>query len=332
MADERRRDFLARASRAGLGLGLLRSPLARGESQPRATAFRGRVVIARDVTLASGAPQEHAALVQKLLDAAVVRLSGAQDPVVAWRSLFRPRERIGIKVNSLGLPTQPVVAYAIAECLTRAGVAPQRIVIWDRLDVELDRVGYRINRSGSGVRCRGTDVDGVGQGYDPNLMLSGAVGSCFSRIVTEEVDALISVPVLKDHNLAGVSLGLKNFYGAIHNPNKYHDNNCDPYVADLAAHPQIRAKWRLTVCDATRAQFHAGPGRAPQYGWDFGGLLLAADGVAADAVGAALIEEQRQRHGLPTLAKDGRSPKHIASAAARGLGEADLGKIERVEV
>ena len=35
---------------------------------------------------------------------------------------------------------------------------------------------------------------------------------------------------------------------------------------------------------------------------------------------------------MKPLAEDGRPPKYIATAAARGLGEADLAKIERVEV
>ena len=87
---------------------------------------------------------------------------------------------------------------------------------------------------------------------------SGRIGSCFSRIVAEQVDALICVPVLKDHSLAGVSLGMKNYYGAIHNPNKYHDDHCDPFIVDVVSHRFIRSKWRLTVCDATRAQCHAG--------------------------------------------------------------------------
>ena len=108
----------------------------------------------------------------------------------------------------------------------------------------------------------------------------------------EEVNALISVPVLKDHNLAGVSLGMKNFYGAIHNPNKYHDHNCDPYVSDVVSHRYIAPKWRLTVCDATLAQYHAGPGRHPGFAWPFGGLIVSNDVVAADAVAADVLEAQ----------------------------------------
>jgi uncharacterized protein (DUF362 family) len=150
--------------------------------------------------------------------------------------------------------------------------------------------------------------------------------------VAEEVSALICLPVLKDHNLAGASLGMKNFYGAIHNPNKYHDQNCDPYVADVVAHRFIAPKWRLTVCDGTRAQYHAGPARHPGFAWPFGGLIVGADFVATDAVAADLLDAQRRAKGLKSLAEENRPPKHIATAAAMGLGEADLSRIERIAV
>ena len=192
--------------------------------------------------------------------------------------------------------------------------------------------GYKLNQSPRGVQCRGTDAERYGSGYQTAIESSGRIGSCFSRIVAEEVTALICVPVLKDHNLAGASLGMKNFYGAIHNPNKYHADNCDPFVADVVAHRFIGPKWRLTVVDATRGQYHAGPARHPAYAWPFGGLIVGADFVAVDAVAADLLDAERQTRGLKSLADDKRPPKHIATAAARGLGTAELSRIERVEV
>ena len=53
------------------------------------------------------------------------------------------------------------------------------------------------------------------------------------------------MPLLKDHDGAGVSIALKNMYGVIHNPNKYHPNGCNPYVADVNMLPDIRTKMRL---------------------------------------------------------------------------------------
>jgi len=94
-----------------------------------------------------------------------------------------------------------------------------------------------------------------------------------------------------------VTLGMKNFYGAIHNPNKYHDQNCDPYIVDAVSHRYVARKWRLTICDGVRAQYNAGPGAHPGFAWPFGGLLLGRDFVAVDAVGADWLEPAARKRG-----------------------------------
>ncbi len=334
-----RRRFLAQAGAIAAGLTLPVGRMLGDDQEPRRA--RSRVILARDEALVKGKLDEHRELLVKLLDAAMQKLTDAADAPAAWRKLFGPKDRVGIKVNTLGLSTQPAVVDAIVAGLRQAGVPAEQIIIWDRLDAELARAGYRLSKSGSGVQCRGTDAEragrrtaaeGPGRGYDERIETSGQIGSAFSRIVTQDVSVLISVPALKDHNLAGVSLGLKNFYGAIHNPNKYHDHNCDPYVADVVSHPHIRGKWRLTVCDGTRAQYNAGPGPHPGFAWPFAGLIVSNDVVAADAVAADLLDGQRKEKGLKSLVDDGRPAKHIATAAARGLGEGELSKIDRIEV
>jgi uncharacterized protein (DUF362 family) len=326
-----RREFLAQVGAAAVGAALT-GPAVAEVASSRKGKPSPRVVIARDEALTRGQVREHGERLQKLLDAAMPRLTGAPDAASAWRQLFHPKDRIGIKVNTLGLSTQPAVVDAVVAGLRQGGVPAENIIIWDRFDVELTRAGFRPNRSSQGVLCYGTDAERVGSGYQSQVEISGQIGSCFSKIVAEQVNALICVPVLKDHNLAGVSLGMKNFYGAIHNPNKYHSHNCDPYVADVVSHRFIAPKWRLTVCDATRAQYHAGPGRNLEFAWPFGGLIVSTDFVAADAVAADLLEAKRKSEGLPSLAEEQRPPKQIATAGARGLGVADLSRIERIEV
>ena len=325
-----RREFLAQAGLAAAATVVPGAPLL-GAFLGEPPETKTRVVVARDEALTRGKIDEHRELLRKLLDAAVRKLTGAPDVTAAWQGLVNPEARVGIKVNALGLSTQPAVADAVVAGLRRAGVRAENIIIWDRFDVELTRAGFKLNKSRGGVQCRGTDAEAIGSGYQRRIESSGEIGSCFSRIAAEQVDALICVPVLKDHNLAGVSLGMKNFYGAIHNPNKYHDRNCDPYIADVIAHRFIGPKWRLTVCDATRAQYHGGPAFHPGFSWPFGGLIVSNDFVAADAVAADLLEAQRKIKGLRSLAEEGRPATHIATAGARGLGVADLAGIERLE-
>jgi len=332
-----RREFLTQVGAVTAGAALGGIAALGCAAQPRGANQRSDrsvpcVAIARDDTLTRGRVREHGVLLRKLLDAAMLKVTNASDATAAWRSLFRPSDRVGIKVNTLGLSTQPAVVDAIAAGLLQAGLAAENIIIWDRFDTELTAAGFRLNKSKRGVQCRGTDAERYGSGYQDEIESSGRIGSCFSKIVAEEVDTLICVPALKDHNLAGVSLGMKNFYGAIHNPNKYHDHNCDPYVADVVSHRFIARKWRLTVCDGTRAQYNAGPALHPGFAWPFGGLIVGSDFVAADAVAADLLETQRKTKGLKSLAEDKRPPKHIATAAARGLGVDDLSRIKRIEV
>jgi len=326
-----RRQFLAQIGVATAGAALPRGQwlsAARGEAPERSS----RVIIARDDALAGGSVDEHRDLLRKLLDASMQRLSGARDAAAAWRRWFKPTDRVGIKVNTLGHSTQPAVVDAVVSGLRQADVPAENIIIWDRFDAELDKAGFKLSRAAQGVKCYGTDAEAIGSGYQSNIETSGQIGSSFSRIVAEQVDVLISVPVLKDHNLAGVSLGMKGFYGAIHNPNKYHDDNCDPFIVDVVSHRFVRPRWRLTVCDATRAQCHGGPPKHPGYAWAFGGLIVGTDFVAVDAVGADLLEAERKARGLKSLAEENRPPRHIATAGVRGLGVADLAKIERVEV
>ena len=141
--------------------------------------------------------------------------------------------------------------------------------------------------------------------------------------------APINVPVLKDHDPAGVSIGLKNFYGAIHNPNKYHDNNYTIHCY-LNIHPYINDKLRLIACDALTLLYQGGPANNPQHAIDYCGLLVSQDPVALDRIGVNLIEEARKEKGLPTLKEAGREPIHVATAAQRGLGTDDLKGIEWV--
>jgi uncharacterized protein (DUF362 family) len=271
-----------------------------------------------------------AKLLSQMVEQAICKLTGLIDATEAWASLFSPRETIGIKVNALGgrnICTHHEVAYTVAGQLTRTGIKPSQIIIWDRLSSELAKGGYTVRRNADDIQCYGTDTN-----YEHTPEFAGSIGSCFSRIIAQQCDAIISIPVLKDHDLAGISVNLKNFYGAIHNPNKYHDNGCNPYVADLNSHPYIKNKIRLIICDGLVGQYNGGPGFKPQWSWHYNGLLLSRDPVAIDQVGLQLIEEQRGLNGLPSLTEAGRYPAYIKTAEQLNLGFADPNKIVKIEL
>lgn len=257
--------------------------------------------------------------VRKFLDKGIIKLTGSLSPVQGWKFLFSTGDKVGIKLSCL--PGKPLsssrsIVKAVIGGLISAGVRENNIIVWERSNRELRKAGFPV--SFKGVRVYGTDHYERG-GYSSDIEFSGSVGTCFSKIMYE-VDALINIPVLKDHDLSGISCSMKNFYGAIYNPNKFHSNNCDPYIAELNAHPLIKKKLRLVICDASRIQINNGPAYFPKYANDYGSVLMGTDQVSIDLTGWKIIESERKKAGLNSLKDSGREPKYIATAAKLGIG------------
>jgi uncharacterized protein (DUF362 family) len=304
------------------------APLPGPQPSPASAPARPIVYRARREGLASDKGLIDAARLNDALGSAIARSLGEGKPVDALRRTFRSSDVVGIKVNTIAgrkLSPHPELVLLIAGWLQEAGVPARNILIWDRTDQELVKAGFTLNRSGSGVRIFGTNED-----YDWKPREWGPNGSCFSKALVSEMTALINVGVLKDHELAGVAGGMKNWYGAIQNPNKCHEDGCHPYVAHLAAYPLIRDKLRLTVIDGITAQCNAGPAYSPRWAWPWQGLLASTDPVALDTVAMKVIEDRRKELNLPSLADEKRAPKWLAEAGKLGLGEADPTRI-RVE-
>ena len=352
--DTPRRDFLRRL--LGLGAGLVGlTPAGCQGRDPKSSATapltaetpavpapltstassRPKVVVIRHRHCFASPGQPAPQALREMLEGALCELTGAGSITPAWSTFFRPEDRVGLKLNCLAgrnLSSRPELSAAIAQGLVEAGIPGSQIIAWDRTDRELREAGYTIRTHGPDWHCFGTDNPQAG--YERELTLNGSIGGLLSTILTRQITAQINIPVLKDHGLAGISGNMKNNYGCIHNPNKYHDNHCDPYVADLNALPGLRDKQRLVVCDATTVQYHAGPAFKPQWAEPYGALLAATDPVAIDAVGAHIIAQLREAHNLPSLAEEERPAQHITTAAAAPyhLGVCDVAKIERVEL
>ncbi len=307
--------FSRRELAALLGLGL-----AAAGNGGAAAPLRGRVGVAPVKPGRLGAGEAGEAVAR-----AVRAATGARTAEAGLRALFSPEDTVGIKLNCLagrGMSPRPEVVLAFARLLARAGVRPERIVLFERSTRELRRAGF--------TDCAPFSCEGIDNRWDPEIRTSGQIGSLFARLVTRECTALVSFGVLKDHDLAGVSAGMKNWYGVIHNPNKYHDDNCDPFVADVFRCPVVRDRFRLTVLDAGTAQYDGGPAYRPSATWPLGLVAVSADPVAVEAWGWRVIDAERKRRGLPPLAAADRTPRWIATAARYGLGEGDPAKVREV--
>jgi uncharacterized protein (DUF362 family) len=268
------------------------------------------------------------ATARSAVEAAVAAAVGVENSRDAAGRLFRPDDTVGIKVNCLAGPNlspRVELVEALVDLMAGAGVDRNRIIVFERSSRELRRAGFTVRTGGGPYICLGIDND-----YDRLPQDSGAIGSCFARLVSSRCSALVSFGVVKDHDLSGVSAGMKNWYGVIHNPNKYHDNGCDPYIADVARHPYIRGKLRLTVLDGVVAQFHGGPAYRPGSTFELGMVAASTDPVAADLWAWRVIDAERARRGLPTLEDADRPVRYLATAAERDLGVADPARLRLV--
>ncbi len=329
----KRREFLKTSVQAGSALCLGFTGLPTGFRSPTFSLNQNAIVVAEDHLVRDSNDKLLGDQVGRLLQRAMENLMQVSKAELAWRKLFGEDDVVGIKVNCLagkGISTHFELVEAIIDGLRSAGVVEKNIIIWDRSSHDLEKAGYRIQTDRNRVQCYGTER----VGYTYRVYEFGEIGSCLSKILAEKCTAIINVPILKDHGIVGMTNALKNFFGAIHNPNKYHDQRGDPYIADVNALSEIRSKVRLIVSDALTAQCEGGPPFMPQWSWFPNRLLVGFDPVAIDALGWQMIETKRREKGLPSLKAAGREPSYIATAAdeRHRLGCKDVSKIRIVRV
>ena len=259
----------------------------------------------------------------KMLDHGITRLTGLNDANEAWLALFKPQERIAIKVNTIdgsSYWTHAVLVKALTDRLAAAGIPAENLLVYDRMDDELMHAHFTINRDGPGVRCSGTNgrysqketVAGVKAGVSD--LLSG-------------VDALINLPLAKSHGMAGFSFAMKNHYGTINNPGSYH--NGDKLVnglAELNALPVIREKTRLVIGDILEACTS---------NWNTAkrgdSLMMSFDPVAHDTAGLAYFASLQQAGGINPNFTNQRASQYLAKAAELGYGANNPDKIDLIE-
>ena len=128
-----------------------------------------------------------------------------------------------------------------------------------------------------------------------------------------ECDCLINVPILKHHGLAGLTMGMKNWFGAIGGRRGQLHQDIDTTVVDLAAF----FKPKLTILDAYRILLRNGPRGGSLKDVELKKTVIAGtDPVAVDAYGVKLFGGNSQKFGFLKIGK------------SRGLGEYDLRKIK----
>lgn len=303
-----RRGFLRLAAAAAGGLALRPS---------RARAFEGELIMppgadaSRVVQVTSAhatdGPTVHRTVLGEMLDQALTTLTGKGSATTAWRSLLGTARVIGLKFNRSGqtvIGTTETVAEVLVASLSNAGWPPEQVVCIEAPDGTADRLGTTRPRPG----------------FDPYPTDFGSGSDQFATVLTQ-IDALVSVPFLKTHNIAGLTASLKNLsHGLVKHPARYHAQGCAPFVGDIVAAPPIRSKLRLVVIDGLRVVFTGGPTASVERLSDAGILAVSTDPVAADAVGLSLLNGIRRRQALPQLAQSPSDIPYLAASHRSGLG------------
>ncbi|HLK66243.1 MAG TPA: DUF362 domain-containing protein [Bryobacteraceae bacterium] len=356
-----RRDIWKYSAIAGaVTLGLPRSKAA--TSKPGMPGpFPGLVVgVEHPGVIANGIYQ--ADPVRKVMEKGMTALTGAPSWAEAWRSLFEKGDVVGIKVSPVGgrtLCSDATVMHSILDGLKEAGVTGGDVIVYNRyrqetLDAGIDQwvpKGVRMEFGSKAYNDTQLDMDG----YDPDHYMEIALikpgenwsdphfrRSYVARTITRQVNKFINLPVLKHHQSAGVTIALKNMsHGMVNNVNRSHltptANACGMFIPSVVSLPVIREKAVLHICDAVKASYHGGPPARPQFMWEHKTIYFATDPVALDKTGLKVIDAQRTKMGMPSIAlskPDDASHflncqvEHIEIAGSLGLGVFDDKKIQ----
>jgi uncharacterized protein (DUF362 family) len=358
----RRREFLA-------GAVSLHAMAASAQTSSKAAAsplampgkHRGRVVaVAHPGSIVSG--QYQAEPVRQMMRRGMTELTGAGGWEEAWKQFVTPGEVVGIKVNPVGGPlcvSAPEVLREIIAGLNAAGIPNKDIVVYDRYRDQFLKVGFD-KWLPAGVRWSSAvkDYDPIQhaiEGYDPDHYVDMALThpgedvssltarrSYAARYITREVDKVVNLCLLKDHQSAGITMALKNLsHGMVNNVARSHStsslNACGAFIPAVVALPVIRNKAVLHIGDGVKGLYNGGPPALPQFLWEHKTMYFSTDPVAMDRIGWEVIDAQRVKMGMKTLAEAlpdkfstfvRRQPEHVDIAGALGLGEWDRKKIE----
>ena len=296
---------------------------------------------------------------QEMIKTGMLNLTGVRNISDAWRMFVTPQDRIGLKINPVAgalLSTSAEVVRAVIQQLEDAGIPKKNISIWDRREFEMLEVGFTKSNF-PGIEIIGTErKDDKGSFYDANkvlyseqmidknwyywadteekydaetlpYMINEGKFSYFSNIVTQKVDKIINIPILKNAG-STVTLCLKNLaYGSVSNTGRLHKELWSETCAEVCAFPPLRDKVVLNIVDGIKGCYNGGPGANEQFITDYKTILVGTDPVAVDRIGYEIVlkkrlEEKIQKEESP------RGRVFLTLAENLKLGIADLNKIE----
>lgn len=262
---------------------------------------RSRVVDIRSNVVLRGSVVDEISLT-RILDRGIRVLTDAPSTTEGWRIVLGEAQRIVLKFNSVGahvINTTATMARTLVQALSTAGYKPADLTLVEAPDYLGKDLGTRPPEPGWGAPIP------VGDNMEPIVNYWHAA------------DAVINVPFLKTHQIAGMSGAMKNLsHAVIRHPALYHGGGCSPYIGQVIGNKTISSKLKLNVVNALRVVIRNGPEAVEGDLFEHSGLLLGYDPVAVDTVGLALLTSRRKQ----LRAQQPIDVHYLHSAAAQGVG------------
>src|SRR2546421_5576154 len=294
-------------------------------------------------------------VVREMVNRLVLAVTGQSDVGRAGASLVSPKDRVGIKICAAGgelFTTHHAIVNAIVDGLAAAGHPRSGIIVWDRSLGGIKEAGYRPSSDGYQLKSIVPH-----DGYDAKAVLSAPlVGkliwgdfeyagniekmplvaeaeatsnvSHFSKIISNEVDKVINVPVMSVSETNGIA-------GCIYNMTIPNIDNWRRFaqgsrfgaesLAEIYANPLIAKKVVFNLMDGLIAQYAGGPQPQPNYAIHHATLYASRDPVALDATALKYFEQWRARGSLPAI---GPVAAYVSYASQIGLGNSAPNRIE----
>ena len=215
----------------------------------------------------------------------------------------------------LAATTNPEVMTAVIELCQEAGA--KKIKIADHTIHDARRC-FALTGAGAVAQKTGAELIHPRSSMMRDMKIQGNrldVWPVFVPII--EADKVINLPVAKVHVLSDLTLGMKNWIGAVGGRRNALHQDIHQTVVDLAQF----FKPTVTLIDATRIMIANGPSGGRESDVAAGNrLILSNDPVAADAKAAGLFNFQPEEIGFIQLAEK------------QGLGTADFNRLAMKKV
>lgn len=291
-----------------------------GGSSPAAQG-PGRVTAVRDYR-ATTLFQPDPDVVRSLVDRGLLEFTGKSNRQEAWAELVHPSDVVGFKVVSTPGPisgTRPSVLQALVESLLSTGHPPQKIVIWDKRDSDLERAGFKALGRRLGVRCVGSES----AGWDPDFYYEAAFlgrlvygdhefprrnepgtgrKSFVSRLITEDLTKIVTVTPVLSHSQFGINGQLANLaLGSVDNSLRFEQSHelLAEVVPEICLLEPLITRWAFGVSDALICQYRGEERALLHYATALNEVRFSLDPVALDILALEDIQAARSRNPTP---------------------------------